>query len=106
MPVGKDEENAEMYKKGDIPTMPEGAKPHWDLIEQYDIIDFELGNKVSGAGFPFIKVKYATCFDLFLLDEAVSAGYLEVQLPIVINEASGYVLVSYQTKKVKCTICG
>ncbi|NLR94533.1 MULTISPECIES: serine--tRNA ligase [Flammeovirga] len=94
VPLGKtDEENVEMYKKGDIPTLPEGAKPHWDLIEQYDIIDFELGNKVSGAGFPFYKGKGARmqrALISFFLDEAVTAGYLEVQPPIVINEASGY----------------
>ncbi|MBB3698092.1 serine--tRNA ligase [Flammeovirga yaeyamensis] len=94
VPLGKsDEENEVMYEKGEKPTLAEGAKPHWDLIEQYDIIDFELGNKVTGAGFPFYKGKGARmqrALISFFLDEAVSAGYLEVQPPIVINEASGY----------------
>ncbi|ANQ51065.1 serine--tRNA ligase [Flammeovirga sp. MY04] len=94
VPLGKsDEENEVMYEKGEKPTFAEGAKPHWDLIEQYDIIDFELGNKVTGAGFPFYKGKGARmqrALISFFLDEAVSAGYLEVQPPIVINEASGY----------------
>ncbi|OHX67791.1 serine--tRNA ligase [Flammeovirga pacifica] len=94
VPMGKsDEENEVMYEKGEKPQLADGSKPHWDLIEQYDIIDFELGNKVSGAGFPFYKGKGARmqrALVSFFLDEAVAAGYLEIQPPIVINEASGY----------------
>ncbi|AZQ63352.1 serine--tRNA ligase [Flammeovirga pectinis] len=88
-----DEDNEVMYEKGDIPTLHGGSKPHWDLIEKYDIIDFELGNKVAGAGFPFYKGKGARmqrALISFFLDEAVDAGYTEVQPPILINEASGY----------------
>lgn len=94
VPVGKtDEDNQVMYERGEKPTLPEGSKPHWDLIEKYDIIDFELGNKVTGAGFPFYKGKGARiqrALVSFFLDEASNAGYTEVQPPIVINEASGY----------------
>ncbi|MBD0400162.1 serine--tRNA ligase [Flammeovirga sp. EKP202] len=94
VPVGKtDEDNEVMYERGEKPTLPENAKPHWDLIEQYDIVDFELGNKVTGAGFPFYKGKGARiqrALISFFLDEATDAGYMEVQPPILINEASGY----------------
>jgi seryl-tRNA synthetase len=72
---------------------PDWALPHWELIEKYDIIDFESGNKVSGAGFPFYKGKGARlqrALINFFLDEAEKAGYLEMQPPILINKDSGY----------------
>lgn len=94
VPIGKtDEDNEVMYERGEKPTLYAAAKPHWELIEDYDIIDFELGNKVSGAGFPFYKGKGARmqrALISFFLDEASKAGYTEVQPPILINEASGY----------------
>ena len=68
-------------------------KPHWELIEEYDIIDFSLGNKVTGAGFPFYKgagARINRALINYFLDEGIKAGYYEVQPPIVINEASGY----------------
>lgn len=73
--------------------MDEGALPHWELIRKYDIIDFELGNKISGAGFPVYKGKGAKlqrALINFFLAEAEKQGYLEIQPPIVVNEASGY----------------
>ena len=73
--------------------MPEGSKPHWDLIADYDIIDFENGNKVAGAGFPFYKgqgAKLQRALINFFLDEADKAGYYEMQPPILINKESGY----------------
>ncbi|MDP5121519.1 MAG: serine--tRNA ligase [Spirosomaceae bacterium] len=94
VPKGKSaEDNEEIFSWGEIPALYENAAPHWDLISKYDIIDFELGNKVSGAGFPFYKGKGARiqrALINFFLDEAIAAGYTEIQPPIVINEASGY----------------
>ncbi len=94
VPQGKSaDDNEEIYKNGQIPTLHNEAKPHWELIKQYDIIDFELGNKVSGAGFPFYKGKGAKiqrALINFFLNEAEAAGYQEVQTPIVINAASGF----------------
>ena len=88
-----DEDNKVLSTHGAIPVLYKGAKPHWDLIEQYDIIDFELGNKITGAGFPVYKGKGAKlqrALVNFFLDEADKAGYNEVQPPILINQASGY----------------
>ena len=94
VPAGQtDEDNEVVETVGDLPELPESAKPHWDLIKQYDIIDFELGIKITGAGFPVYKGKGARlqrALVNFFLDEAVKAGYAEIQPPIVVNEASGY----------------
>ncbi|UKJ07312.1 serine--tRNA ligase [Solitalea lacus] len=87
------EENEVVLTHGNIPTLPEGALPHWELAAKYDIIDFELGNKITGAGFPVYKGKGAKlqrALINFFLDEAEKAGYFEVQPPTVINEASGF----------------
>ncbi len=93
VPAGNsDADNKVLSTYGEIPTLYDGAKPHWDLIEQYDIIDFELGNKITGAGFPVYKGKGAKlqrALVNFFLNEATDAGYLEVQPPILINQASG-----------------
>ncbi len=94
VPYGKTpEENEIMETWGEAKDMPAGSVPHWDLIAKYDIIDFENGNKVSGAGFPFYKGKGAKlqrALINFFLDEAEKAGYYEMQPPIVINKESGY----------------
>lgn len=95
VPGGKSEEDNEIVKLNDTykPNLGTHSKPHWELIEDYDIIDFELGNKVTGAGFPFYKGQGARLVRglvNFFLDEAVKAGYYEVQPPIMINEASGF----------------
>jgi len=87
------EENIEVYKAGTIPTLSDQAKPHWELIKEYDIIDFELGNKIAGAGFPVYKNKGAKlqrALINFFLDEATAAGYIEIQPPILVNAASGF----------------
>ncbi|MDI1234935.1 MAG: serine--tRNA ligase [bacterium] len=87
------EENETVYEWGAEPVLPANAKPHWELTAQYDIIDFELGNKITGAGFPVYKGKGARlqrALINFFLDEAIKAGYYEVQPPILVNEASGY----------------
>ena len=86
-------ENKVMHQHGTVPTLPEGAQPHWELIRKYDIIDFDLGVKISGAGFPVYKGKGAKiqrALINFFLDQAAAQGYREIQPPIVINEASGY----------------
>jgi seryl-tRNA synthetase len=94
VPKGKAaEDNVEIHKEGTIPKLPEGSKPHWELITKYDIIDFELGTKISGAGFPVYKGKGARlqrALINFFLDQATAAGYKEIQPPILVNEASGY----------------
>ncbi|WPP48241.1 serine--tRNA ligase [Catalinimonas niigatensis] len=94
VPQGKTaEDNQVVEQHGTLPQLPATAKPHWILIEQYDIIDFELGNKITGAGFPVYKGKGAKlqrALVNFFLDEAEKAGYHEVQPPVVINEESGY----------------
>jgi len=94
VPAGKTPEDNEVVETwGDAADMGADALPHWDLITKYDIIDFENGNKVSGAGFPFYKGKGAKlqrALINFFLDEAEKAGYHEMQPPIVINKDSGY----------------
>src|SRR5690349_22558321 len=82
-----------VHEWGTIPTLPDGALPHWDLIKKYDIIDFDLGIKIAGAGFPVYKGKGARlqrALINFFLDEAEKQGFREIQPPIVVNEASGY----------------
>jgi seryl-tRNA synthetase len=90
---GGPDDNLKVYEWGTIPTLTGDAVPHWDLIKKYDIIDFDLGNKIAGAGFPVYKGKGAKlqrALINFFLDEAEKQGYKEVQPPIVVNEASGY----------------
>lgn len=87
------EENVEMYTWGEKPVLADDAQPHWELIKKYDIIDFELGNKITGAGFPVYKGKAARlqrAMINFFLNEAADAGYLEIQPPILINKESGF----------------
>ncbi len=87
------EDNLVAYEHGTIPTLHDGALPHWELIKKYDIIDFDLGIKIAGAGFPVYKGKGAKlqrALINFFLSEGEKAGYIEMQPPIVVNEASGY----------------
>lgn len=87
------EDNVNVFETGKIPELKNNAKPHWELIEDLDIIDFKLGVKITGAGFPVYKGKGAKlqrALINFFLAEASDAGYLEIQPPIVINEDSGY----------------
>jgi len=94
VPKGKTPEDNEVVKEnGNKPTLYAGAKPHWELTTQYDIIDFELGVKLTGAGFPVYKGKGARlqrALINFFLDRATALGYTEVQPPILVNEDSGY----------------
>lgn len=94
VPEGRSsEDNGIVLEKGAIPLLHKDAKPHWELIELYDIIDFNLGNKISGAGFPVYKGKGAKlqrALISFFLDEAEKAGFVEIQPPIVVNSDSGY----------------
>lgn len=87
------EDNLEVKTGGTMPEMPETAQPHWDLIKKYDIIDFDLGTKLTGAGFPVYKGKGAKlqrALISFFLDEAEKAGFNEVMPPILVNEDSGF----------------
>ncbi|MEZ4800714.1 MAG: serine--tRNA ligase, partial [Flavobacteriales bacterium] len=87
------EENVEVFAHGDIPNLGENNKPHWDLAAEYKLIDFELGVKITGAGFPVYTGKGARlqrALINFFLDEAQKAGYQEFIPPHVVNEASGY----------------
>ncbi|MDO6759961.1 serine--tRNA ligase [Tamlana sp. 2_MG-2023] len=88
-----EDDNEEIFKAGEVPTLHEGALPHWELAKKYDIIDFELGNKIAGAGFPVYKGKGARlqrALIAYFLDKNTAAGYTEYQLPHVVNEASGF----------------
>ncbi|MHA7942263.1 serine--tRNA ligase [Formosa sp. 3Alg 14/1] len=94
VPAGSTEDdNEEIFRAGDIPTLYDGAMPHWELAKKYDIIDFELGNKIAGAGFPVYKGKGARlqrALIAYFLDKNTAAGYTEYQLPHLVNEASGF----------------
>ena len=88
-----DEDNEEVYKEGNIPELSGDALPHWELAKKYDIIDFELGVKITGAGFPVYKGKGARlqrALISYFLDKNTAAGYKEYQVPHLVNEASGY----------------
>lgn len=93
VPAGNsDEDNETVYEEGTIPNLYEGALPHWELAKKYDIIDFELGNKITGAGFPVYKGKGARlqrALINYFLDKNTAAGYDETQVPHLVNEASG-----------------
>jgi seryl-tRNA synthetase len=94
VPPGKTpEDNVVVRSEGAIPNLPDTAVPHWDLASKYDLIDFALGNKISGAGFPVYKGKCARLqrsLINFFLDRAVAEGYTEIQPPYLVNAASGY----------------
>lgn len=94
VPAGKTPEDNEVVKSvGELPELHVNAVPHWDLTKKYDLIDFELGNKITGAGFPVYKGKGAALqrsLISFFLDKAIEAGYAEVQVPHVVNRDSGF----------------
>ena len=94
VPEGADASNNVVIKEGGaIPELPEGALCHWDLLKKFNLVDFDLGVKITGAGFPVYIGKMARlqrALEAFFLDEARKAGYLEIQPPYVVNEASGY----------------
>ena len=94
VPAGTDEnDNEEICKEGEIPKLVEGALPHWELAKKYDLIDFELGVKITGAGFPVYKGKGARlqrALIAYFLDKNTRAGYTEYQVPHLVNETSGY----------------
>lgn len=94
VPAGKGEEdNKEIRAGGEKPVLHKDALPHWDLAKKYDIIDFELGNKLTGSGFPVYKGKGAKlqrALISYFLDKATEAGYTEVMPPLMVNEASGF----------------
>ena len=94
VPAGTDEnDNEEIFKEGEIPKLVEGALPHWELAKKYDLIDFELGVKITGAGFPVYKGKGARlqrALIAYFLDKNTHAGYTEYQVPHLVNETSGY----------------
>jgi len=94
VPKGKHAaDNINIHQEGDIPELPIDALPHWDIASKYDIIDFELGNKITGAGFPVYKGKGARlqrALINFFLDNALKQGYTEYQPPLLVNEDSGY----------------
>ena len=93
VPTGSSEEdNLEVFKNGNIPDLNTTALPHWQLASKYDIIDFDLGNKITGAGFPVYKNKGAKlqrALINYFIDKNTKAGYKEIQVPILINEDSG-----------------
>ena len=94
VPEGKDASDNVVVKEGGVmPDLPEDAMCHWDLCKKYNLIDFDLGVKITGAGFPIYLGKMARlqrALEAFFLEEARKSGYLEIQPPYVVNEASGY----------------
>ena len=94
VPDGQSEDdNKEVFRAGEVPTLNEKALPHWELAAKYDLINFELGNKITGAGFPVYNGKGAKlqrALISFFLDQNTSAGYEEVQVPHLVNEQSGF----------------
>ena len=94
VPAGRTpEDNEVVIQKGEMPDLGPDKLPHWDLARKYDIIDFELGVKLTGAGFPVYKGKGSRlqrALINFFLDEAQKAGYMEIQPPLMVNEDSGF----------------
>lgn len=94
VPEGKDASDNIVVKEGGvIPDLPDDALCHWDLCKKYNLIDFDLGVKITGAGFPIYigkMARFQRALEAFFLEEARKAGYLEVQPPFVVNQASGY----------------
>jgi len=94
VPAGTSEQDNKLVaEEGIIPDLPENALPHWELAAKYDIIDFDLGSKITGAGFPVYKGKGARlqrALINFFLDEALENNYLEIQPPLLVNETSAY----------------
>jgi seryl-tRNA synthetase len=94
VPEGKSaDDNINVYQSGEIPALFEGALPHWELIKKYDIVDFELGTKITAPGFPVYKGKGAKlqrALISYFLDKNIDAGYQEFQVPHMVNEASAY----------------
>lgn len=94
VPEGKSaDDNLNIFQSGEIPALFEGALPHWDLIKKYDIVDFELGTKITAPGFPVYKGKGAKlqrALISYFLDKNIDAGYQEFQVPHMVNEASAY----------------
>ena len=87
------EDNVVVRMGGKMPELPEGALPHWELARKYDIIDFELGVKLTGAGFPVYKnqgARLQRALINFFLDRATAAGYHEIEPPVMVNEQSGF----------------
>jgi seryl-tRNA synthetase len=93
VPSGNSEDdNEEVFRSGTLPNLHSNAQPHWELAKKYDIIDFELGNKITGAGFPVYKGKGARlqrALINYFIDKNTAAGYSEIQVPHLVNEASG-----------------
>ena len=94
VPDGQSEDdNKEVFRAGEVPTLNEKALPHWELAAKYDLINFKLGNKITGAGFPVYNGKGAKlqrALISFFLDQNTSAGYEEVLVPHLVNEQSGF----------------
>ena len=94
VPAGTDEnDNEEVFSEGTVPVLADDSLPHWELAKKYDIIDFELGVKITGAGFPVYKGKGARlqrALIAYFLDKNTEAGYTEYQVPHLVNEASGF----------------
>lgn len=94
VPKGKTpEDNVVVREAGPKPELPAGHRPHWDLVQSFGLIDFELGNKITGSGFPVYKNKGARlqrAMIQYFLDYNTAAGYIEIQPPLMVNEASAY----------------
>ena len=94
VPAGvSEDDNEEIFAEGEMPKLHDAALPHWELAKKYDLIDFELGAKITGAGFPVFKGKGARlqrALIAYFLDKNTEAGYVEYKVPLMVNEASAY----------------
>lgn len=110
VPSGRTPEDNKIVRTGgEMVSLPENALPHWELARKYDIIDFELGTKLTGAGFPVYKskgAKFQRALINFFLDEAEKAGFMEVQPPILVNEDSGFGTGQLPDKEGQMYHCG
>ena len=108
VPSGNSEnDNEEVFSAGSIPDLKEHALPHWELAAQYDLIDFDLGSKITGAGFPVYKGKGAKlqrALIQYFLDKNTTAGYTEFQVPHLVNEDSGFGTGQLPDKEGRCTM--
>ncbi|MCF0236637.1 MAG: serine--tRNA ligase, partial [Bacteroidaceae bacterium] len=110
VPEGVSAEDNEVVKTGGVNTeLPENPLPHWELAKKYDLIDFDLGVKITGAGFPVYKglgARLQRALINFFLDQAREAGYLEIMPPTLVNEASGYGTGQLPDKEGQMYHCG
>ncbi len=107
VPGKSDEDNEILYQEGDIPTLHQKAEPHWELASRYDLIDFNLGSKVTGSGFPFYKAKGAKlqrALISFFLMKPLMQDILNIFLPCLLMKPVHMAQASFPIKKARCML--